>query len=91
MTEMKIVITAISSILMLVGCANNPEPLGTHVAKLQAEQTYNPNATKENLGYVPTGSGERMEGAYQIYTGKQSKDLKGIDSQFVEGFSSDSD
>ncbi|CAM4246632.1 hypothetical protein ACPV5L_10455 [Vibrio astriarenae] len=90
MNKMKLLVTTLGTLWVLAGCAN-PEPLGTHVAKLQSEQIYNPNASIENLGYVPTGSGERMEGAYQIYTGRQSKDLKGTDSQFVEGFSSESD
>lgn len=73
--------------LLLVGCVNNAESFGTHVAQLRAEQTYNPSATQDNLGVVPSGSGERMEGAYQIYTGKQNSELKGTDSQFLEGFS----
>ncbi|NVD05920.1 hypothetical protein FCU94_03235 [Vibrio sp. JPW-9-11-11] len=82
-----IVILTVASALLLVGCVNNAERLGTHVAQLRAEQTYNPSATQDNLGVVPSGSGERMEGAYQIYTGKQNSELKGTDSQFLEGFS----
>ena len=74
--------------LVQTRCANY-EPLGEHVAKLKVEQTYNQNASYENLGVVPTGSGERMEGAYQAYTGKNSDDLEGTDSQFLEGFSSE--
>lgn len=73
-------------VLGLSACASNQHRLGMYTAELRAEQTFNPNATQENIGYIPTGSGERMEGAYQIYTGKQSKDLSGTDSQFLEGF-----
>ena len=85
---MKTLITMISAFLfasLLLGCANNA-PLGSHVAKLAKEQTYNQNATQENLRIIPSGSGERMEGAYQVYTGKQSSDLEGTDSQVLEGF-----
>ena len=42
------------------------------------------DASRDNLGVIPTGSGERMEGAYQVYTGKQDMDLKGTESQFVK-------
>lgn len=80
-----ILYSALFGFLLLTGCANQ-EGLGTHVAKLRAEQTYNPNASKENLEIIPSGSGERMEGAYQVYTGQQSEDLKGTESQFLEGF-----
>ncbi|MGY3688133.1 hypothetical protein ACXAAV_15760 [Vibrio coralliilyticus] len=72
--------------LLLVGCVNNAERLGEHVAKLSSEQTYNPNATIENLGVVPSGSGERMEGVYQVYTGKQDSELSGSESQIIESF-----
>lgn len=72
--------------LLLLGCVNNAERFGAHVTKLKVEQTYNPNATQDNLGVIPSGSGERMEGAYQVYTGKQDSELKGTDSQFIEGF-----
>ncbi|TFH90028.1 hypothetical protein [Vibrio ouci] len=80
-------IMALSALsIVLVGCVNNAEKLGAHVAKLQTEQTYNPNATIENLGVVPTGSGERMEGVYQTYTGKKDSELAGTDSQILEQF-----
>lgn len=87
MKQTNILVMTLCLPLLLVGCVNNAESLGTHVAQLRAEQTYNPSATQDNLGVVPSGSGERMEGAYQIYTGKQSSELKGTDSQFLEGFS----
>lgn len=80
-------IMALSALsIVLVGCVNNAEKLGAHVAKLQTEQTYNPNATADNLGVVPTGSGERMEGVYQTYTGKKDSELAGTDSQILEQF-----
>ncbi|WP_394126981.1 hypothetical protein [Vibrio hepatarius] len=80
-------IMALSALsIVLVGCVNNAEKLGAHVAKLQTEQTYNPNATIDNLGVVPTGSGERMEGVYQTYTGKKDSELAGTDSQILEQF-----
>jgi len=72
--------------ILLVGCVSNAERLGTHMAKLRAEQVYNPNATTENLGVIPSGSGERMEGAYQTYTGKKDSELAGSDSQILEQF-----
>ncbi|WGV99768.1 hypothetical protein QF117_17860 [Vibrio sp. YMD68] len=68
-----------------VGCAND-QPLGHHVANLRAEQVYNPNATKENESVIPSGSGERMEGAYQTYTGAENNGLKGTESQVLQGF-----
>ncbi|MDW6002353.1 hypothetical protein [Vibrio mangrovi] len=60
----------------LSGCANR-ERLGRSVAEVRAEQTYNPNATTENMGFIPTGNGERMEAAYDAYTGKESQGKSG--------------
>ncbi|MDN3615007.1 MAG: hypothetical protein ACPG5L_06715 [Vibrio gallaecicus] len=78
------VILGLSTIL--IGCANDA-PLGSHVAKLRVAQTYDPNATQDNLGIVPDGNGERTEGAYQAYTGKESSSLQGSsESQVLEGF-----
>lgn len=80
-------IAALSTLsILLVGCVNNAEELGSHVAKLKAQQTYNPNATIDNLDVIPTGSGERMEGVYQTYTGKKDSELAGTDSQILEQF-----
>ncbi|KHT46209.1 hypothetical protein [Vibrio sinaloensis] len=87
MENKRIIVALLCTQALLLGCVNNAERLGQHVAKLKTEQVYNPNATNENLGIMPEGSGERMEGAYQVYTGKQDTDLGGIDSQFLEGFS----
>lgn len=70
--------------LLLMGCVNSAEDLGAHVVKLRSEQTYNVNATRENLAIIPEGSGERMEGVNQVYTGKQDMDLEGTESQFVQ-------
>ncbi|MDC5841170.1 hypothetical protein OPW33_17745 [Vibrio europaeus] len=85
MKHTKVIIGVIFLSLLLFGCVNNAERLGGHVAKLKTEQTYNPNATQDNLGVIPSGSGERMEGAYQVYTGKKGTELKGTESQFLEG------
>lgn len=87
MKQIILTVSLFSLVVSMLGCVNNADRLGAHVAKLKSEQTYNPNATQDNLGVVPSGSGERMEGAYQVYTGKQDSELKGTDSQFLEGFS----
>ncbi|ANU35558.1 hypothetical protein RJD38_03400 [Vibrio scophthalmi] len=50
----------------LAGCANDPE-LGITVSQLKAEQTYNPNAWQENLGYVPDGNGQRSQVSLETY------------------------
>ncbi|MCG9575039.1 hypothetical protein L1D14_02180 [Vibrio tubiashii] len=86
MRHIKLFISLLPLSLLLIGCVNNAERLGAHVAKLKTEQVYNPEASRENLGVIPSGSGERMEGAYQVYTGKQDSELKGTESQFLEGF-----
>ena len=52
--------------LSLAGCANDPE-LGISVSRLQAEQTYNPNAWQENMGYVPDGNGQRSQVSLETY------------------------
>ncbi|NOH97722.1 hypothetical protein F0226_13140 [Vibrio sp. 99-70-13A1] len=71
---------------ILIGCANDA-PLGSHVAQLRVAQTYNPNATEDNLGIVPDGNGERTEAGYQAYTGKESSSLQGSsESQVLQGF-----
>ncbi|MDC5823069.1 hypothetical protein OPW19_24930 [Vibrio europaeus] len=85
MNHIKVIIGVLCLPLLLIGCVNNAERLGAHVTKVRAEQTYNPNATQDNLGVIPSGSGERMEGAYQVYTGKKGTELKGTESQFLEG------
>ncbi|MDE1211101.1 hypothetical protein [Vibrio aestuarianus] len=82
------VLTTLLTILLISSCANETK-LGHHVSLVRAEQTYNPKASQDNLGVVPTGSGERMEGAYQSYTGKSESDLSSSESesQFLDGFS----
>lgn len=45
----------LGGLTLLMGCANDA-PLGKSVYLLKEEQTYNKNATEENLGFVPTGS-----------------------------------
>jgi len=61
-----ITLTMVFISLSLVGCANDPE-LGITVSQLRAEQTYNPNAWQENLGYVPEGSGQRSQTSLEGY------------------------
>ncbi len=84
-TKMKIGVLGITT-LMLLGCANEPR-LGYHVVKLKSEQTYNPNATQQNRGVIPDGTGERMEGVYNVYTGKNKDSLQTTgQSQMLSGF-----
>ncbi|MEZ8021638.1 MULTISPECIES: hypothetical protein [Vibrio] len=71
--------------LVLVGCANDA-PLGQSVAKLKMEQTYNPNATQENLQVLPDGTGERMQAGYDSYVGKGDEDLSESNSQVLQSF-----
>lgn len=73
------------------GCTSQPHAgvhkLGSHVAQVRKAQTYNPNATQENMGVIPDGNGERMEDVYSIYTGKKGEELKGSStSQVITGF-----
>ncbi|MDH5924902.1 hypothetical protein L8S13_01225 [Vibrio lentus] len=70
-------------VILLAGCANDA-PLGQSVAKLQAEQTYNPNATQENLQVLPDGTGERMQAGYDKYVGKGDEELSGSSSQVLK-------
>ncbi|MGF1908882.1 hypothetical protein L4C38_05485 [Vibrio kasasachensis] len=54
--------------LGLAGCANdNESELGISVSQLRAEQTYNPNAWQENMGYVPDGHGQRSQTSLEGY------------------------
>ncbi|MEX3073892.1 hypothetical protein AB3Y13_19210 [Vibrio alginolyticus] len=73
--KMNITMGVLSISLGLMGCANEPR-MGYHVALLKAEQTYNPNATQQNRGVVPDGTGERMEGVYNVYTGKSNDSIQ---------------
>ena len=72
-------------VILLAGCANDA-PLGQSVAKLQAEQTCNPNATQENLQVLPDGTGERMQAGYDKYVGKGDEELSGSSSQVLKSF-----
>ncbi|OMO26347.1 hypothetical protein [Vibrio lentus] len=72
-------------VILLAGCANDA-PLGQSVAKLQAEQMYNPNATQENLQVLPDGTGERMQAGYDKYVGKGDEELSGSSSQVLKSF-----
>ncbi|OQQ08999.1 hypothetical protein BK411_07340 [Vibrio splendidus] len=72
-------------VMILVGCANEAR-LGHSVALVKTEQTYNPNATQENLLEVPDGTGERMQTGYDRYVGRGENDLSGSSSQILEEF-----
>lgn len=72
-------------VIVLAGCANDA-PLGQSVAQLKMEQTYNPNATQENLQVLPDGTGERMQAGYDAYVGKGDEDLTGNSSQVLQSF-----
>ncbi|WP_375752966.1 hypothetical protein [Vibrio sp. HN007] len=62
--------------LAVSGCAADYEvALGSSVAKMRTEQTLNPEATQENMGYIPTGSGERMQATLDVYH-KQTASMK---------------
>ncbi|EHT4940385.1 hypothetical protein KX909_001149 [Vibrio vulnificus] len=81
----KIAFIILVNITMIGGCANDV-PLGQHVAKLKAEQTYNPDASLENLALIPDGNGEKMDSAYQLYLGKKTESLSSNTSQVIKGF-----
>lgn len=70
--------------ILLVGCASEPEPLGSSVALIRSEQTFNPNASVENRDVIPTGSGERMQATLDIYHKETASDQnKTINTQTV--------
>lgn len=81
----KLLFWAVLSVITL-GCSSNEYRLGQSVAQMKAEQTYNPNAAKENQGYVPDGQGERIESSLGVYTGKADESLKGTSSQVLNNF-----
>lgn len=72
------------SLSVLGGCANDA-PMGQYVAKLKAEQTYNPDASQENKGIIPYGSGEKMDSAYQVYLDKKTESMSSSSSQVING------
>jgi hypothetical protein len=65
MKKLFLLFTFVTS-LGILGCANEPD-LGISVSQLRAEQTLNPNAWQENLGYLPEGSGERSQVSLEVY------------------------
>lgn len=84
--KIKLVLLSILAV-MLMGCATSGNyQLGQSLAQMKTEQTYNPDAGTENVGYVPDGQGERMEEAQAIYTGKAEGSLSGTDSQVLDSF-----
>ncbi len=84
--KINMTIGVLGLVLMVQGCANEPR-MGYHVAQLKNEQTYNPNAAQQNRGVIPDGTGERMEGVYNVYTGKNNDSLQSTgQSQVLSGF-----
>ncbi len=81
---MKFLLTIFTLFALLTGCANQHR-LGSHVAQLRQQQTYNPSATMDNLEVIPDGNGEKMEGVYSAYTGKKGESV-GSSSQVLTGF-----
>lgn len=71
-------------IVFITGCSSDNYQSGEYVSQMKSEQLYNPDATKENLGYVPDGLGERMEKSYGDYTGKSTDDLGDTSSQVLD-------
>ncbi|MBW3694247.1 hypothetical protein EK599_00975 [Vibrio sp. T187] len=81
--KLHVITVLCSAVVLATGCVNDAR-LGTHVAKIKQQQTYNPNASQENLSVIPSGNGERMEGTYQVYTGKEVDSLAGNESQVLQ-------
>ncbi|GEA61697.1 hypothetical protein [Vibrio comitans] len=73
-------IIVLLSVMGIVACSNNPR-LGTAMTLVKNEQTYNPNATQENKGVLPEGSGERSQASIKGYNKGSSKDIS------ISGFS----
>lgn len=69
---MKTLILA-SCFLLIAGCANDAS-LGYSVAKVRQEQTFDLRATERNKGVVPTGTGARMQVAYDDYVNQSAYD-----------------
>ncbi|MCG9787131.1 hypothetical protein [Vibrio barjaei] len=59
--------------LVIVGCANDA-PLGHSVAKVRHAQTYDHGATARNKDVIPTGTGARMQVAYDAYVDQSAYD-----------------
>ncbi len=83
---MRYLLLTLVPVMFFSGCANQHH-LGTHVAQVRQEQVYNPNASIENLGVIPTGTGEKMEGVYGTYSGKKGESINSANSQILNGFS----
>ncbi|OBT06584.1 hypothetical protein A9264_08400 [Vibrio sp. UCD-FRSSP16_10] len=66
-------------VIGVTACSNNPR-LGTAMTLVKNEQVYNPNATEENKGVIPEGSGERAQSTIEGYNKGSSKNIT------IEGF-----
>lgn len=82
---MRYFLLTLVSIVLITGCSNQHR-LGSHVAQVRQEQVYNTNASTENLGVIPTGTGEKMEGVYGTYSGKRGESINSANSQVLTGF-----
>ncbi|GAM64979.1 hypothetical protein JCM19232_23 [Vibrio ishigakensis] len=71
---MRKLVIAVLVMLGIAGCSNSPR-MGQSVAYLKTEQVYNPNATQENMGLVPEGSGERAQTAIEGYNKGASENI----------------
>ncbi|GEA51105.1 hypothetical protein VIN01S_19090 [Vibrio inusitatus NBRC 102082] len=67
-------IVVLVSVMGIAACSNNPR-LGTAMTLVKNEQVYNPQATEENKGVLPEGSGERSQSAIKGYNKGSSKDI----------------
>ncbi|MEZ9834068.1 hypothetical protein AB4341_11085 [Vibrio breoganii] len=67
-------IIVLVSVIGIAGCSNNPR-LGTAMTLVKNEQVYNPQATEENKGVLPEGSGERSQAAIKGYNKGSSKNI----------------
>ncbi|RQW63023.1 hypothetical protein [Vibrio viridaestus] len=68
------------------GCVSGDYQAGGYVNTLIEQQTYNPDAVRDNRDFLPQGSGERMEKAYTTYSGKSGGELNsGTESRVLEG------
>ncbi len=88
---MRIKVLAILSVSsLLIGCAND-KPLGYSVATLKHEQTYDHNASINNRDVIPTGTGTKMQKAYDVYTGENAYEgenvVGGVDGVMTTDFS----
>ncbi|MEZ9418830.1 hypothetical protein AB4383_02905 [Vibrio breoganii] len=69
------------SVIWITACSNNPR-LGIAMNLVKSEQIYNPQATQENMGVLPEGSGERAQSSIKGYNKGASENVS-ISSGFT--------